>query len=195
MTSDLKNAHQQHAADLFPSNQHSIAVNALIGDEHYQRRVLELAVRLADAEVDPIEIFKRAALYSLRVALERNKLPSPPDKRKKGSSGDEFLLAIAYEKAVLMGRKSPAKFVMADFSVTYPAINRARKRHGDLSGGANLAKERALFELAMGDSSGPDLAWWPKWEEYRQWLYTVLDAEVERLLPEHAEYVRTRPRG
>lgn len=177
-------------ADLLPPNQERIACHALLGDPSSQRDVLEMVVRLADAGIEPIELFRRAALHSLREALKADKLPPRPDARKRGADGDEFVMAVVWWKLSLTGKRYPTKVAAQELATTAPAINRARKRHGDLSGRPDMAKERALFDLAWNGPDGPDSPWFKEWEDYREELRKPLDEILKTLPPDKAELLR-----
>jgi hypothetical protein len=176
--------------DLLPPNQERTACHALLGDPPSQRTVLEMAVKLADAGVESIGIFKEAALHSLREALKANMLPPRPDARKKGADGDQFVMAAAWWKAKLTGKRYPTKATALQLATSAPAINRARKRHGDLSGRPDMAKERALFDLAWNGRGGPDIRWIKEWERCREELRKPLGEILKTLPPEAADLLR-----
>lgn len=187
--------------DLLPPNQRRQAYNALTGDEPSQRAVLELTVRLAEQGIEPIEIFKRAALAAQKMALLRGKLPRHQDAKRKGSSGREFGIAVAWWIAKLRGDRSPAKSVDAEFYSSgpkphYAAINRARKRHGDLSDLSkrpDLAKERALYALAWPDNAdSPNVRWAREWDLYRSVLETSWRSIQDELHPDVVELLENR---
>ena len=165
--------------DLLTSNQIVLARNALVGDSAAQRAVLEMAVALADAGIQPIDVFKEAALESLRIALKNDKLQSRENANKKGSKGKEFTMAIEYWKAKLTGHPKPSSSVenMLDPSGKKnlkPAIDRAVNRHG------LLAKERALFHLSWGQD-GPDFMWLAIWEAYRLELQKPMEKAIDKV--------------
>lgn len=180
---------------LLPPNQYRLAIGARLGDPPSQRAVLELTVRLAEAGIEPVKEFKEAALHSLRAALSEGRLPRRRDARRKGTGGNEFQLAVAYSKAKLTGKKKPASVVSLDATGDerrlLPAITRARKRHGDLSKKPDLAKERALYELAMGDESGPDLKWVKEWGLYRAQLQNYWKTIGNDLPPESVALLKS----
>lgn len=173
--------------DLLPPNQNAAAINALLGDSASQRKVLEMAVALSDAGIEPIKIFKMAAMESLRTALKKNKLPPRRNARKNGAAGGEFQTAIEWWKAKLTNHPKPATSVeqQLDPSGTKnlkPAISRAVKRHG------KLAKERALFELAMFGKEGyPDLYWINEWQQYRNELSKPMIEAIKKMPKEISE--------
>lgn len=179
---------------LLPPNQYRLAINARLGDPPSQRAVLELTVRLAEAGIEPIEEFKEAALHCLRAALSEG-LPRCRDARRKGADGNEFQLAVAYSKAMLTGKKKPASVVSLDATgderKLLTAIYRARRRHGDLSKKPDLAKERALYELAMGDESGPNLKWVKEWGLYRAQLQNYWKTIENDLPPESVKLLKS----
>ena len=149
-----------NSADMLAGNQEALAVNALIGDPRSQRAVLEMAVLLAEAGIEPVEIFKRAAMVALKAALVANKLPPRPDARKAASDGEEFETARACWVEKLRGHPKAKTMVAVARNKTFQAINRALKRH------SLLAKERALFDLAWKGEGGPDWDWMIQWERY-----------------------------
>ena len=166
--------------------QQDIAVNALLGDPAAQRAALEAAVKMADAGIEPTEIFKKAALHSLRAALDNDKLPAARDSKKKGADGKEFNIAVRWWRHKLTGEKKPTTLTAHELGVKPSAINRARRRHGDLSGRADLAKERALAELAWNES-GFNLEWVKPWEDYRRELAGYWRRHRDELPPESVE--------
>lgn len=180
----------KRTVDLLPPNQECLACHALLGDPPSQRAVLELAVRLADAGREPIELFKRATLHSLREALKVDKLPPRPDARKRGADGDEFVMAVVWWKLRLTGKRYPTKVAAQELATTAPAINRARRRHGDLSDRPDLAKGRALFDLAWNGQDGPDFHWLKELEDYREELQKPLGEILKTLPPDQAELLR-----
>lgn len=171
---------------LLPPNQASAAIGALLGDTASQRKVLEMAVALSDAGIEPIEIFKVAAMESLRTALKRNKLQSRRKATKKGSEGKEFKIAVEWWKAKLSNHPKPATTVEHQIDPSgkknlKPAIARAVRRHG------KLAKERALFYLAMGDEHGPNVFYWTEWQRYRDELSVPLHKAIKDMPKEISE--------
>lgn len=175
--------------ELLPPNQNIKAVNALLGDSPSQREVLEMAVHLAEAGIEPIEIFKQAALTALKTALENGKLPAPRDAKKKGSDGEEFKLAVMWWKAELTGHPKPGSAVAYAIDPggkknLLPAISRATKRH------SLLAKERALFALAWNSESGPNTKWILEWDKYRDELQGWWRQHVDALPPEVVDLLR-----
>lgn len=171
-------------ADLLPPQQEIEAAHALLGDPPSQRKVLEMAVRLSDAGIEPIEIFKRATLEALRAALASDKLPPRRDAKLKGSSGNEFQAAKQWWTHKLTGHPKPSTVVANELNMTYQAINRALKRH------RMLAKERALFDLAWNGPDGPDFAMMKAWEDYRDELRKPLTDEIRNVSPEQADLIR-----
>lgn len=171
-------------SDLLPPHQIAIAGNALLGDPASQRAVLELVVVLTDAGIEPVDVFKKAALESLRVALANNKLQSRRNAKIKGGEGKEFSIAVLWWKEKLGGHPKVSTSVEQQLDPTgnknlKPAINRAVKLHG------KLAKERALFELVWGGPDGPNLNWVGAWESYRIELMKPAQEAIDKLkLPE-----------
>lgn len=169
------------ASDLFPEDQATAAIGALLGDSASQREVLEMAIALSDAGIEPVEIFKVAAMKSLRTALKKNKLPSRRNATKKGAEGKEFQRAVEWWKKKLIGHSKPATAVEQDLDPDNtknlkPAISRAKKRHG------KLAEERALFELAMfGNKGYPDPHWMNEWQQCRIKLSKPLLEAIKKM--------------
>lgn len=174
-------------SDLLPPSQATAAINALLEDSASQRKVLEMAVALSDAGIEPIEIFKVAAMESLRTALKKNTLQSQRKATKKGSAGREFQIAVEWWKERLTGHPKPATLVerLLDSNGTQnlkPAISRAKKRHG------KLARERALFYLAIfGNEGYPDPHWMNEWQRYRIELSKPLREAIKKMPKEISE--------
>ncbi len=148
--------------DLLPPNQRELAVYALLGNLPCQRAVLERAVRLAEAGIEPIDVFKRAVMVSLKNALDKGRLPASRSRggTSKGADGVAFKAAVAYWKEFHLNGKSGAnKRATIDCEFNNPKyVSVAVKNFGE------IAEVAALRELAHGDESGPDLKWTPKLE-------------------------------
>jgi hypothetical protein len=189
-------------SDLLPPDQAAAAIGALLGDSASQREVLEMAVALSDAGIEPIEIFKMAAMESLRTTLKKNKLQSSRKATIKGSAGKEFKTAVEWWKAKLTGHSSPAISVWHQL---YPdsfapgtrelpkknklsAISRAVKRQG------KRAKERALFYLAFFGKEGyPDPHWMNEWQQHRIELSKPLRETIKKMPKEISELMLRNP--
>lgn len=174
-------------SDLLPPNQAALAIGALLGDSVAQREVLELAIVLSDAGIEPIDIFKVAAMESLRIMLNRNKLQSRRKATKKGAAGKEFNIAVEWWKAKLSGHPKPTTSVEHQLDPDNtknlkPSISRAVKRH------QRPARERALFYLAMFGKEGyPDPYWMNEWQRYRNELSKPLHEAIKRMPKEISE--------
>lgn len=174
-------------SDLLPPNQAAAAIGALLGDSASQREVLEMAVALSDAAIEPIEIFKVAAMESLRTTLKKNKLQSRRKATKKGAAGNEFQTAVKWWEAELTGHPKPTTSVEQQLDPNNtknlkPGISRAKKRHG------KLAKERALFYLAMfGEEGYPSPCWMNEWQQHRIELSKLLREEIKKMPKEISE--------
>ncbi len=158
--------------DLTLPYQRKIGLNALLGDIPSQRKVLEMAVRLSDAGVDPMPEFKSAVLYALRMALERDQLP-PKNKRggqRLGNESRNFRIAMSYWKDVFLNGEAGAnKRTMAEWRCSSAAmVSKQVKFYGD------MAKVAALRDLAFGDSSLN-----PHW--FNQWQDMVYEIEHRAL--------------
>ena len=147
-----------------------------------------MAIALSDAGIEPIDIFKVAAMESLRTALKKNRLQPRKKATKKGSAGKEFTTAVEWWKEKLSGHPKPATSVEHQLDpdnkkkTLKPAISRAVRRHG------KLAKERALFYLAFFSKDGyPNLYWMNEWERYRVELSKPLREAIKKMPKEISE--------
>ena len=148
-----------------------------------------MAIALSDAGIEPIDIFKMAAMESLRTALKKNRLQSREKATKKGSAGKEFTTAVEWWKEKLSGHPKPATSVEHQLDpdnkkkTLKPAISRAVRRHRE------LAKERALFYLAFSSSEDgcPNFDWVKEWERYRVELFKPLCEVIKKKPKEISE--------
>jgi hypothetical protein len=138
---------------------------AIEGDAAAQRAVLEVAVILGTRGGAPqSELFKEAALLSLKTALENNKLPRRAiDKRGLGREAKDFRLAKEWWKEKERG--TPREEIVATLTVRHgydplddegipkgrnmaPRFSEALRRHGNSGvGHGGLARIDALTEL------------------------------------------------
>lgn len=173
--------------DLLPPNQKVLAHNAMlsmgkdmIGDGPAQFAVLALAVRLAEAGIEPTEEFKLAAMMCLKRAVESGQMPRPnrrgrPSKKHDASS---FEIAVIYWKEFYeRGEAGANKRATQDAKVKYEAqVTNAVKLHGP------IARRAALWELCFDNETGPNIAFCRELEK--------LDHEIAA-----GKHVRTRPKG
>lgn len=172
--------------DLLPPNQQVLAHNAkltmgkdMIGDGPAQYAVLALAVRLAEAGIEPIEEFKQAAMLCLKRAVESGQMPQA-NKRGRPGKGDEaasFKIAVTYWKLRYeRGKAGANKLAMLIAGVAREAqVTNAVKLHGP------MARRAALWSLCYDNESGPNITYCRELEK--------LDHEITSGM-----YVRTKPK-
>lgn len=176
-------------AELLPPHQRRHALHALLGDSPSQRIVLELTVRLAEAGIEPIPIFKRAALAALKTSLATDNLPSLKRRggQRKGPDGAQFQLAVDYWEEVFIhgkrgaGKRAALKRMRTD-GIAEIEIESEEKKYAKYVSEAvarcgDIAKAKALLRLALGDKSGQNMTWWRKFEKFSEQLqHEVVDA-------------------
>lgn len=160
-----------HIADLqsTPEFQEYIAASALQGDKRAYRRILWIACMLADAGVEPIEIFKVAALQALRHVVEHGTFPKEDNKHHAGDEGKGLALAVAWweHKELDPGCQKISTLVAFEHGAKDSNVSRALKQYGNAGEGhGGVARGIALHRLAW-TPEGPT-EWF---EKHRAWQH------------------------
>jgi len=152
----------------------------MIGDGPSQYAVLALAVRLAEAGIEPIEEFKQAAMLCLKRAVETRQMPQPNRKGRpsKGKDASSFEIAVIYWKEVYIRGKAGANMRATQVALVKreSQVTNAVKLHGP------HARHAALRELCWGDENGPNFTYY---RELEMLDHEIAAGKYERRKPKH----------